>query len=548
MQTLKKKLFALSTATVAAGLSLTVGMAGAATAANLPNPPSYGFDGNAHLIVGGGSITVYKIGAGFASLYDESTSCVTNNSVYDPAGAAPVAYPQSTTSPLAGAFNQCDPTSQPYTGVNAGGNYNGDTVVVASPTGSSTGIASLNGAHSGTAGTFAYEGTNASIPTSGDPNVQNGLSNGFGTVDFALSSRAAKTSGGNCPLANPTSGLAGDELQCDTFWGVAADGVEVFTWGSTVAANADNTNVGTLTAGLTGQDLANIWTCVYTTWGQLPEYAAAVAAGLSVPPSNAPIVPWSMNSGSGTYADFNNYVAANSTDATFTADVNAAEYTGAGTNPQPPAGKCAREVVGAQPNPPENDVKPPLEDVQANQGGLSQNPLDTNNPANWIWFGSYGLLSAYSYLSQPSLFGNQYSTFSAPINGQLPSTADIGNGTYAIPRVLSIVTKKADADCPLNAGGTACQLTLGPTNGNGTVDLNINGGTTGKSGAVREFVRFLCRTKAESFSGTTPTPADPYTGISDYTDVGSVISGSGFTLIPTAQRSPGSNCAVTSVG
>ena len=46
----------------------------------------------------------------------------------------------------------------------------------------------------------------------------------------------------------------------------------------------------------------------------------------------------------------------------------------------------------------------------AGLGITTTNALSTNNPANWIWFGSNGLLSAYSYLSNPSLFGTQFTS------------------------------------------------------------------------------------------------------------------------------------------
>jgi len=543
---LRTKTGALALATTAASLGLIFGPIGAANAATNPDLPnsSYGFDGNAHLIVGGGSTTLYKIATGFASLWNSTTSCQTNNSQADPFGTSNPSYPQAGTgtSPAGPAYNQCTGTSgtQSYTGINAGGNYDGDTVAIASPAGSSTGIGSLNGDVKGTAGTFAYEGTNETI------NTGSGTANGFGTVDFALSSRGPKLTGGNCP--------GGDELTCDTFWGVAADGVEVFTWGSTVSGTADDTQLGGLTndngfSGLTFADLANIWDCTWTTWGQLPYYSEAVTDGLSVPPSAAPLVPWSMNSNSGTYADFDGYVDSSPGNSGFVADTDAGLYgPSTSTNPTPPSGKCVRELSTSS-TPLENDIKPLLEDVQTNYNsgaGLSTNPLSTNNPANWLWFGSYGLLSAYQYLSQPSLYGNQYNTYAAPINGATPSTSGILAGTYTMPRTLSVVTAKADADCPYS--GSTCSFTGGTTtNTNGTADLPVSGGTSGKSGAIREFVRFLCRTKAENEETVSPAvyaPTDPYTGVADYTEIGSVISGSGFTAIPVASRSPGSACYV----
>jgi hypothetical protein len=81
-----------------------------------------------------------------------------------------------------------------------------------------------------------------------------------------------------------------------------------------------------------------------------------------------------MNSNSGAFADFDTYVAANDGGKAFTADDKVSEYS-------------------------------------------------TNNPANWIWFGSNGLMSAYSYLSSPSLFGDQYNTTALSLNGSTPGPA-----------------------------------------------------------------------------------------------------------------------------
>jgi hypothetical protein len=487
-----------------------------------------------------------------AALWEDTASCVTNNSVYDATTANPQPYPQS-----APAFNQCTPSAgQSYAGGSAGGDFDGDTVAVADAVGSSTGIGSLNGSHSGNSATYAYEGTNANLPTSGDPNAQNGESNGYGTVDFALSSRAAKISGGNCPTANPTSGKAGDELQCDTFWGVAADGVEVFTFdASSGAYNTGATNSGG-TGGFSAQDLYNIYTCNVVasggaganTWGALPEWQAVNSAYLSanssatsdpnLPAANAPIVPYSINSTSGTLGDFENYINANV-----------------------PAAHCL---------PLENDVKPLITDAQNNAftppaypsgttspyaanatypAGITTTATSPQNPINWLWFGSSGLLSQFPYLSGGTVSGVTFSTGSVPIasssetsDGLNPNTGDINSGTYPIGRVLSVVTPKAFADCPVTNSVCNFTATPGPTNGNGVADLNVTGATSGRGGAVREFIRFLCRKSA------TLEPTDPYTGLGTLAEIGTDVASSGFTGLPVAEKSSGSNCDVQSVG
>ncbi len=384
------------------------------------------------------------------------------------------------------------------------------------------------------------------------------LSNGFGTVDFAISSRAAKTTKGNCPLAG--TGGTNDELACDTFWGVAADGVQVFTF--------DSTDGSFPAAGLTGTDLFNIWECNITTWGALPEYSTLT----NPPPANAPIVPWSMNSSG----------PAPTRTSTTTWPPTTAGRRLPPTTRRAPTVRRRRRIAYAQRGrttatrelsagtlPLENDVKPLLQDVQQNYNGgagiTTSNALSTNNPANWIWFGSNGLMSAYPYLSQPSLFGTQFNSAEVDIAGVKPTSLTIGgnasgsvHATYPVQRTLSIVTQRSYADCPAVTAGTcvfnnahtdsvtltngsnqftdasatgcgrrggdhvrdgrvpgarhggvgrlrhrhhlgavyrdhraAASVTyaFGPLDGNGTTNLNVLGPTSGKAGAIREFVR-----------------------------------------------------------
>jgi hypothetical protein len=673
---MKIKTLVLSVATAATSAGLLLGPASVASA--VPGPPmpnsSYGFDGNAHLIVGGGSITVYKIAQGFADIWNGSTGCLTNNGTFG-AALTPQTYPQTGV----GAFNQCTPAggTQTYNSVNAGGNFQGDTVAVATSVGSSTGIATLNGFGGGAAGNYAYEGTNASLPTLGDPNALkvptygvartdsagltnglptftdasavatdvgqpvtgtgipanttvvsvvgttvtmsanftgttgtvsvtfpnavdaqppgNQLSNGYGTPDFAISSRGprlgANTTKGNCALAG--NGGANDELACDTFWGVAADGVQVFTF---------DTSDGIFpAAGLTAADLFNIWECNITTWGQLPEYSTLT----NPPPSNAPIVPWAMNTGSGTYADFNSYVTANAGLGAFTADDKKGTYGPTSSqNPTPTvAGQCDREFSVGGGLPQENDVKPLLLDVEQNYNGgagiTTTNALSTNNPANWIWFGSNGLMNNYTYLSQPNLFSTQFNTAEVDLAGIKPTSLTIGgnatgtiHATYPAQRTLSIVTKKGDADCPVPAAagcnfadthtdsvtlnGTATFADASATGADVGVEvtsgaagfpapatvLSVSGGNVtissptvfsgattvtfangpfdgngttnlnvlGPTGGKAGGIREFVRMLCST--SAEDTALDPYTGNSLVSEVGAVIAASGFTLPP----------------
>lgn len=571
---LRNRIFAIAAAG-AVSIGLLSALPGVASAVNATFPNSgYGFDGQPNIIVGGGSVTVYKLAQSLATLWGDTQPCIGNLSINNQP-APPVPYP-----PTAAALGQCTNLPQTYAGSLAGGNFDGDTAAIATPTGSSAGIGALNQANGSTAATIAYEGVNATIPTSGDPNAQNGLSNGFGAPDFALSSRAAKTSGGNCAA---TAG-PGDELKCDTFWGVASDGVAVLTFDSAsgVFANAPG---GTTNVGLSAQDLFYVFNCQITKWGQLPEWQAANTAGfVGLPDAAAPIVPWSMNKNSGTFGDFNSWIAANATGVPSGWTVN--------------AGGCDRELTGTGGTtlnafPIENDAKPLVTDAQTNEydsalytwpttsatgtpcdgdpytagqtfpAGVTTSVLDSpQNPNNWLWFGSFGLFNQYPYLGGGTLnvagtnvvYSTGFNAISNTTNspGTAPNPTNIGNGTYPIGRILSIVTKKADADCQLNTSGV-CDFTQtvnpGPNNGNGAADISVTGATSGKGGAVREFVRFLCRPAG---TGNNLTPVDIYTGKVMSGTTGEIttvaIKGTGFQTVPTSKRSPGSGCDVISNG
>jgi hypothetical protein len=635
LKLLRRKLFA-SAAIGGISLGLVFASSSIASAATLfPDPGSpngYGFDANAHLVVGGGSTTLFRMAQSLAALWEDTAGCTSNNSVDDAAGAQPIPYPQA-----AQAFNQCTPSAgQTYAGDSAGGNFDADTVAIATSAGSGTGLESLNGSSSkAVAGTFAYEGAQSNLTTSGDPNALtlpagDQLSNGYGTVDFDLSSRGPKTSSGNCATPDPNNGNAlGDELGCDTFWGVASDGVGIYTFDS--AAGVFTSQSGNpANVGLSAQSMYEIYNCDISTWGDLPEYQAAKTAGYAgLPDANAPIVAWAMNSTSGTYGDFNTWIQNN-------AVVN-------GTIPAPSGFKadtagCARQFTtgGAAPltQPLENDFKPLIVEAGTNAfnphlyiasypaaGGagplgpppnvgpegpppnyVGVNDLTTfpagvstavaaldspQNPNNWIWFGSWGLLTQFPFLScAGQTTPNCPTTVSTPTGavsfssganavntiasdtpsgpGTAPGQTVIQAGSYPIERILSVVTKKSDADCPLSSTTPkVCNFSTGtpgpgPVNGNGSTDFNVLGPNSGRGGAIREFVRFLCRPGTGSLAaGTNIAPADPYTGTSvsapSATGVGGEIDNnavetSGFRPVPIVDRSTGSTCDVLSFG
>lgn len=442
-----------------AGAAAALAMAEVAMAspAGATMPSGYGFDGSAHVIIGGGSDTTYRAIVSLTDLWNGSPGCKVVTTVGSTLG-------------------QCETLATAET--DTLGNYQHDTVAQANPVGSSAGIASLNGF-----GGAQYAGTE-------------------GNVDFARSSRAPKRTGGNC--------TGGDELTCDTFWGFAQDGIEVTVF------NGRNAVQSAASPAITPQELVSIWTCQFTHWSDVPS--------LNIAPGSAqdgPIVPWGMNSSSGTFATFQSYLINNG---------------GASSSFSPNAGVCDRKLSNGD-FPFENDIKPLLNDVNAN-GGLSADPASANNPVNWIWWGSFGELSSFKYKSAATVGGTLWTAYAAPVNGVLPSSSGILANTYPIGRTLYHVTKKADADCPRTNG--VCDFTGNPGPAiTGTVnDLNVVGGTSGKSGAVREFTRFLCR------SGTTRQATDPYTGKNYAVEIGSALTAAGFTAVPSSLKTSGANCLV----
>jgi ABC-type phosphate transport system substrate-binding protein len=363
------------------------------------------------------------------------------------------------------------------------GNWQHDTIAQANPVGSSAGIASLNG-FNGTTYTGTANGTN---------------------VDYARSSRTPKTSGGNC--------AGGNEQTCDTFWGYGQDGVQIVLFG---ARGPYVQGLGN--SALTADDLFHIWNCDYTTWAAVPDLNIAPASL-----NDGPIRPWGMQSSSGTFATFQSYIQHNA--------------SGVPAGWSPDGQVCDHKFAnGAQANnfPFENDVKPLINDPTT----IGTLHTDADNPVNWIWWGSFGVFSTFPFLSQPSRGGVTYNTFPSPVGGTIPSQSNILGGTYPIGRTLYHVTRKGDADCPVTGG--VCDFSQpGPSSNTvGTPDFNVQGGSSGVSGAVREFTRWLCRPDA------THQQNNPYTGVNYFADITGALAGSGFTVVPVGLRTTGSRCQV----
>lgn len=459
-------------AAAASGLLATANPAGAT-----PGPPSgYGSDGQADLVVAGGSDTTYRAMVALTDLYNGAPGCTVSTAVGPDLNKC--VY----------STNAADPEDK-----NSQGNYDHDTIAQANPTGSGAGVASLNN-YPGTAASIAYAGTT-------------------GNVDFARSSAGPKTTGGRIS--------GGNELSGDTFWGFAQDGLEVMAFES---KGAYIQGVGG--SAITPNELYKIWNCEYTRWAQVP--SLGITAGGA---NDGPIVPWGMNSSSGTYATFNSYLQTNG---------------GAPANWAANGQSCVR-FLGASSStaPMENDIKPLFNAAGANLTTTDSESI--NNPNNWIWWGSFGELSSFSYKSNyqyPVGTGNTWNAIPLPVNGSIPSSSKILANTYPIGRTLYHVTKNTDADCPGSTNpGDACNFTAnpGPTLPSGTgTDLNVVGADSGKGGAVREFTRWLCR------SGTAAQAIDPYTGKNYAGEITTAINGAGFTVVPAGLRTSGSACQVKS--
>jgi ABC-type phosphate transport system substrate-binding protein len=445
---------------LAAGVLALTATALAAAPAGASAPTGYGFDNTPHTIISAGSDTTYKAMVGITNLYNGSVGCQV----------------QTATGPN---INKCVIPSPNNTETNTLGNYERDTVTNANPAGSGAGIGALN----------AFNGA-----------LYNGTTNG--KPDFARSSRGPNLTGGNCPTGG------GNELSCDTFWGFAQDGVEV------MAFNNRATEIqGLGGSALTPLQVYGIYNCTLTTWDQVTGNAAD---------AGQPVVPWKVNTSSGTYATFRDYLRGVSGNSSF----------------DPNAGSCVQGLSNGT-APLENNVAPLVADAATSTSATSP-----NNAENWVWWGSFGELNKFPFKATgTAVIGGTPTTYVSaplPINGVLPNGSNILANTWAIGRTLYHVTLKTDADCPSSGSPAVCNFSASPGPAiTGTVnDLNVLGGTGGTSGAVREFTRFLCRSSASQQA------VDPYTGINNNTGITTAISNAGYTIVPSALRSPGSRCFV----
>ncbi len=471
-------------AIAAVGLAVLAGPVLAASPAGATPPTGYGFDDTSHVIAGGGSDTTYPVQLSLSSVWNlsQKNGCVLNTTV----GAS---------------LGNCVVTGSPEG--NTLVNWQHDNVNQAPDVGSSAGIAALNGVLGAGPSNTNYAGTIRTMPA-GEVNV--GTATGL-VPDFGRSSRGPRTSG------STSSAPTGNELDSDTFWGFAQDGLEVTVFGARGPQVQARAGAGAITA----NELYHIYNCDFTQWSQVPSLAIAPGSA-----TDAPIVAWGMNPSSGTYATFNNYlISAGGAPSGFLADT----------------GACVKKF-NATVYPLENDIKQIVN--SPNVAALSTVATSVDNPKNWIWWGSFGAFSAYPATSKTVRSGTTVTAIAAPVAGVLPSTSGILAGTYPIGRTLYHVTRKNDADCAKTAGNCDFPGNPGPAIFGGGNDLNVTGATTGPMGAVREYTRFLCRVSA------TQQGVSPFTGVNLFSEITGALNKNGFTTVPVGLRTSGSRCQVLS--
>jgi ABC-type phosphate transport system substrate-binding protein len=472
-----KKLWKAAAAVGAAALAVPLLAISPASAA----PTDYSWDGSAHIITGGGSDTTYKAMVGITTVYDGAPGCAVTTASGVDLGDCAAAIPTP---------------GNPGDGVNLG-NAERDTVAEANPTGSGAGISAL------------ANGT-----------VYNGANNGHGNdrIAFARSSRAPKST----ELNNGSNSVTG--------WGFAQDGVQITVFNQLGQyLNNPGSPIG---GALTFNDLWAIYDCQVSNWNEIDGRTVGghTLSDLNIAPGSAldgPIVPWGMNSASGTYGTFSTFVqnGASPTDSTF--DPNAHHVTG-GTSPT-----CVQSLNNNDGShyPLENDIKGITGDYNATTGrgapvaDSSGTHNDVHNPKNWIWWDSYGEMSTFPYKSAQTVGGVAIQSYPGPINGVLPSTGNIGGNSYPMGRTLYHVTLKSQADCPhASVGDDTCAFGAnpGPTVTGGVADLGVVGPT---NRAVT----------ADSDSTTAVLTSNP-TGQFTANDVGKTVTGTCLLGAPTVTK------------
>ncbi len=358
-----------------------------------------------------------------------------------------------------------------------------------------------------TSGTSVNKGKCSDVPGVGTPSAPTGPITGNYDHDLFVSAAPTGSGAGKGALSglsgqtqyNPaidyarsSSGAGTGEAAVLTFWGFARDAIAVTTFGTRSGYQ------------LTKKNLQDIYSCAVTDWADLKADDGVTSLGLAA----GTIIPWDMNTSSGTRATFVSYLA-------------------------PTAfGPCVRKLTtGVAPL--ENDVKPILADAGTDTTAGTADD-DANN---YIWWMSFGTWSTYPYAKNGTDAGQGNAVKSNLVaipdtNGtfNVPSASAINTSTYGILRTLYQVTRNTDADCRQTAGSAGvCD----------NVDNNIYGGTSGKSGAVRQFTQFLCSTS------NAQTGISPFSGRGYRSEVITALNAEGFQQVPAGLRTAGYACSVT---
>jgi ABC-type phosphate transport system substrate-binding protein len=423
---------------------LGVGLLGMTPAAHASNPVgtgANGFDGLAQVVTGGGSDTTYVVEGDIATVYQRTKGCELNLS------GPPFQCNPTPPSPPPVADKSPIPDPNPFPGAPAGlGDYDHDSIVQAAAYGSGAGINSLS-----VGGVGCAAGT---VPVPYSP-----------AINYARSSRAPNTLAGGA-----------DERDNCTFWGYGQDGIVLESYGRPVVSN------------LTTAQLVSIYTCAVTDWSGL-----GFAAGT--------IQVWGMNTKSGTYATFNNYIKTKG---------------GLASNFDIDSQPCVKKLADGT-FPLENDSKQIIDDAG----------FDNTNA---IWWGSLGEFLSFSYKRQTAKAWK--------VDNHTANLAGVFTLTYPITRVLYHVTTNTDADCvPTGAGSRSCTAEAEPDVA-GT-DNPVPGATSGTSGAVREYTRAMCR-----LDGSPNSPIDVFSGKTLDVEIDSAISNNFFTAVNDTLRTPGYRCQI----
>jgi len=299
-------------------------------------------------------------------------------------------------------------------------------------------------------------------------------------IDVARSSSGATAC--NTGTAGTTTGAGrGDNVTHYqlTYWQFARDGVGLISFGSRSGIN------------FTSADLVKIYKCQVTDWSD----ATLSFNQPSVTQAAGTIKLYGMNPSSGTYASLRDALRAAIPDSTFDIDSQA----------------CVQKLADGT-YPFENDVKPLIKENTA------------ADASNILWWSSWGELTTYPFkrngtssdsLAVPGSF-NKY-------NGVAPTTFTIGTGnSYGLKRYFSFVTKKTDADLAQASDSTHFG--------------SVSGGTSGKTGAIRQWISTVCSPQFQLGGTTNALATNPYNGLDYYTQFSADLSNFSLAVTTTADR------------